>query len=57
MKRLAILPVVAALALAACGSDEDDSTAPNESDAPGLVPQDTTAPVGLRGHRADVGRR
>ena len=44
MKRLVILPVVAALALAACGSDEDDSTPPNESDAPGLVPQDTTAP-------------
>lgn len=44
MKRLLVLPVALALGLAACGSDEDDSTAPSESDAPGVVPLETTAP-------------
>jgi len=43
VKRLAILPVVAALALAACGGDDDDSTSPGDGDTP-VVPLDTTAP-------------
>ncbi len=44
MKRLLVLPIALALGLAACGSDEDDSAAPSESDAPGVVPLETTAP-------------
>lgn len=39
MKRLAVLPVALALALAACGSDEDDSSTPTT--APSV--EDTTA--------------